>query len=217
MVLVNPDYNRKIHGVLYFSIAIVTISLLALSFSFLNASTLHHHTIAAEVNAMNTSTVVYNSNSSNAPLGSLFLTGEDRLTNFSRINETYTEISYLGNRTMPPEGEMINAIETGNLTIRLHSNGIAFVEGQSILVSKGGFSNNGSSTGQENATAMLVDLNGIRPDDPRSSTGVAFFSTNSTGQLAFLDNLVAIYQVSASPAGTAITYWEWKGADLPFR
>jgi hypothetical protein len=68
-----------------------------------------------------------------------------------------------------------------------------------------------------NATAMLVDLNGIRPDDPRSSTGVAFFSTNSTGQLAFLDKLVAIYQVKASPTGTAIAYWEWKGADLTFR
>ena len=70
---------------------------------------------------------------------------------------------------------------------------------------------------QENATAVLVDLNGVRPDDPRSSTGVAFFSTNSTDQiLAFLDNMIAIYQVEASPAGTAIQMWEWKGADLPF-
>nr|MDQ3852217.1 hypothetical protein [Thermoproteota archaeon] len=51
---------------------------------------------------------------------------------------------------------------------------------------------------------------------PRSSTGVVFFSTNSTGQLAFLDNMIAIYQVKASPAGTAIEMWEWKGADLPF-
>src|SRR5919106_367945 len=69
---------------------------------------------------------------------------------------------------------------------------------------------------QENATALLVDLNGVRPDDPRSSTGVAFFSTNSTGQLAFLDNMIAIYQVKASPIGTAIQMWEWIGAELPF-
>jgi hypothetical protein len=40
-----------------------------------------------------------------------------------------------------------------------------------------------------------IHLNGVRADDPRSSTAVAFFSTNSTGQLAFLDNLIAIYQV----------------------
>ena len=79
-----------------------------------------------------------NNNNSNAVLGSLFLTGEDTLTDFNRINETYTEVTYSGNRTiMPPEGittAMINATETGNLTFKLKSNGITVVEGQSILV-----------------------------------------------------------------------------------
>jgi hypothetical protein len=159
-----------------------------------------------------------NNNNSNAVLGSLFLTGEDKLTSFNPINETYTEVSYVGNRTiMPPDATTatINATETGNLTLNLQPNGITFVEGQSLLVTEGG-NNNGGAEQQENATAVLVDLNGIRPDDPRSSTGVIFFSTNSTGQLAFLDNMIAIYQVKASPAGTAIEMWEWKGADLPF-
>ncbi len=41
----------------------------------------------------------------------------------------------------------------------------------SLLVTKGG----------EKATAMLVGLDGIRSHDPRSSTDVAFYSTNSTG------------------------------------
>jgi hypothetical protein len=140
------------------------------------------------------------------------------LTSFNPINETYTEVSYVGNRTiMPPDTTTatINATETGNLTLKLQPNGITIVEGQSLLVTEGGGSNNGAEQ-QENATAVLVDLNGVRPDDPRSSTGVVFFSTNSTGQLAFLDNMIAIYQVKASPEGTAIRMWEWKGADLPF-
>jgi hypothetical protein len=154
-------------------------------------------------------------NNSNAVLGSLFLTGEDKLTSFNPINETYTEVSYVGNRTIiPPDATTatINATETGNLTLNLQPNGITFVEGQSLLVTEGG--DNGAE--QENATAVLVDLNGVRPDDPRSSTGVIFFSTNSTGQLAFLDNMLAIYQVKASPEGTAIRMWEWKGTELPF-
>jgi hypothetical protein len=144
------------------------------------------------------------------------------LTSFNQINQTYTEVSYVGNRTIiPPDlttnAVTINATETGILTLKLQPNGITFVEGQSLLVAEGGGSNNsGGADQQENATAMLVDLNGVRPDDPRSSTGVAFFSTKPTGQLAFLDNLIAIYQVKASPAGTAIQMWEWKGADLPF-
>jgi hypothetical protein len=158
-------------------------------------------------------------NVSNALLGSLFLIGEDRLTRFNPINETYTEVSYVGNRTIiPPNATTtaatINATERGNLTLNLQPNGITFVKGQSLLVTQG-YNNNGAEQ-QENATALLVDLNGVRPDDPRSSTGVAFFSTNSTGQLAFLDNMIAIYQVKASPEGTAIEMWEWKGAELPF-
>jgi hypothetical protein len=173
-----------------------------------------------EEDALNTpsTSTANNNNNSNAVLGSLFLTGEDKLTSFNPINERFTEVSYVGNRTiMPPDATTtatINATETGNLTLNLQPNGITFVEGQSLLVTEGNSNNNGAE--QENATAVLVDLNGVRPDDPRSSTGVIFFSTNSTGQLAFLDNLIAIYQVKASPAGTAIEMWEWKGADLPF-
>ena len=171
-----------------------------------------------EARTSTTTTATTNNNVSNAVLGSLFLTGEDKLTGFNPINETYTALSYVGNRTiMPPDSNTtatINATETGNLTLNLQPSGITFVEGQSLLVTEGGSNDNGSE--QENATALLVDLNGVIPDDPRSSTGVAFFSTNSTGQLAFLDNMIAIYQVKASPSGTAIEMWEWKGAELPF-
>jgi len=177
---------------------------------------------ASKTTSTNSATTTNNNNNSNAVLGSLFLTGEDKLTSFNRINGTYTKVSYAGNRTIiPPDSTAtatINAIERGNLTFNLQSNGITLVEGQSILVTKEGVGGNNSSGAeqQENATAMLVDLNGVRPHDPRSSTGVAFFRTNSTGQLAFLDKMIAIYQVKASPGGTAIRMWEWKGADLPF-
>ena len=174
----------------------------------------------------NTTSMSSNDNNSDSVLGRVFLTGEDRLTNFNQINQTYTEVSYVGNRTtMPPSDPSnttsavtINATETGNLTLKLQPGGITFVEGRSLLVTEARDSNNqdGSDEEQlENATAFLVDLNGVRPDDPRSSTGVAFFSTNSTGHLGFLDNMIAIYQVKASPAGTAIQMWEWNGADLP--
>lgn len=171
------------------------------------------------LNTLSRSNTTTNNNNSNAVLGNLFLTGDDKLTSFNLINETYTEVSYVGNRTiMPPSANdtTINATETGNLTLKLQPNGITFVEGQSLLVTGGGSNNGGGAEQQENATAVLVDLNGVRPDDPRSSTGVVFFNTNSTGQLAFLDNMIAIYQVKASPVGTTIQMWEWKGADVLF-
>ena len=200
----------------------LTLSLLlviALATTLLAAATAPKMAITLVFAQTTNTTTTTNNNNSNAVLGSLFLTGEDKLTSFNPINETYTVVSYVGNRTiMPPDTTTatINATETGNLTLNLQPNGITFVEGQSLLVTEGGGNNNSGAEQQENATAVLVDLNGVRPDDPRSSTGVIFFSTNSTGQLAFLDNMIAIYQVKASPAGTAIEMWEWKGADLPF-
>jgi hypothetical protein len=211
----------------YFIISIIsTVIILALS------QTLNHQTVGAIIdvmtqimgeqessNATGTNTMFSNNNNSNAVLGNLFLTGEDRLASYNRINETYTEISYVGNRTIiPTQGVTtapINATETGKLKVKSQSNGINLVEGQSILVTNESIGANKSSgtEQQENATATLVDLNGVRPDEPRISTRVAFFNTNSTGKLAFLDKMIAIYQVKASPSGTAITMWEWKGAD----
>jgi hypothetical protein len=214
-------------GILELILAVTIIGLAGIAVAAVAAASLLVQSASATTYVMNetageealntTNTSTNSNNNSNAVLGSLFLTGEDKLTSFNPINETYTEVAYVGNRTiMPPDANgTISATETGNLTLNLQPNGITFVEGKSLLVTEGGDSNNGAGQ-QENATAMLVDLNGIRPDDPRSSTGVAFFSTNSTGHLAFLDNMIAIYQVKASPAGTAIKMWEWKGADLPF-
>jgi hypothetical protein len=94
-----------------------------------------------EEGAATTSSTTTSNNISNAVLGSLFLSGEDKLTSFNPINETYTEVSYVGNRTiMPTEGittATINATETGNLTLKRQPNGITFVEGQSLLVTEG--------------------------------------------------------------------------------
>src|SRR3712207_3281606 len=59
-----------------------------------------------------------NNNVSNAVLGSLFLIGESETTSFNPINETYFEISEVGNVTiMPPNTTTptaINATETLN-------------------------------------------------------------------------------------------------------
>ena len=42
--------------------------------------------------------------------------------------------------------------------------------------------------------------------------GVAYFITNSTGKLAFLNNMVAVIEDEIQPNGdTLITAWEWSG------
>ena len=152
-------------------------------------------------------------NNSNALLGDLFMIVEFETANVNPINETYIETSTVNNVTiMPPNattGTTINATETVNATINVLPNGLALDKGQSLIVTDG-------TAEQENATTIFVDISRVNPDGTGSGTGVVFFNTNSTGQLAFLDNTVGINQGELSPEGGNIRIWEWKGGTLPF-
>src|SRR5215203_5926085 len=155
-----------------------------------------------------------NDNVSNAALGRLFSFGEGTEATVNPINETYIVISYSGNRIIiPPNaaGTTINSTETGNVTINIQPNGLSFDQGQAFIVTEDGAAAEG-----ENATITFVLLSRTNPDGTGNSTSVTFFSTNSTGQLAFLDNMVAIGQTESSPEGARFREWEWKGGTLPF-
>jgi hypothetical protein len=160
------------------------------------------------------STTTSTNNNSNAVLGSLFSFGEGTEANVNPINETYSVISYLGNRIIiPPNttGVVINTTETGNLTVNLHPNGLSIEQGQAFIVTE-----DGAAAEEENATLTFVSLSRTNPDGTGNGTGVAFFSTNSTGQLAFLDNMVGISQSEFSSEGGRFREWEWKGGTVPF-
>jgi hypothetical protein len=164
----------------------------------------------------NTTTTTTN-NVSNAPLGNLFSFGEESTeVNVNPINETYIVVSYSGgNRIiMPPNATgVINSTETGNLTINIQPNGLSINQGQAVIMTE-----EGAAAAEENATITFILLSRTNPDGSGSGTGVTFFSTNSTGQLAFLDNMVAIGQIEYSPEEGINRFreWEWKGGMLPF-
>ena len=154
-------------------------------------------------------------NISNAVLGPLFSFGEGEGTevNVKPINETYSVISYSGNRVIVPPNTTgaINATETGNLTVNLRPNGLSIEQGQAIIVTE-----DDAAPGEETATITFVMLSHRNTDGTGSGTSVTFFSTNSTGKLAFLDNMVAIGQTEFTPEGSSFREWEWKGADFLF-
>jgi hypothetical protein len=170
------------------------------------------------VSSMNTTT----NNASNALLGRLFSydEGEDVESNVNPVNETYIVISYSGNRIiLPPNAAgIINATETGNVTINIQPNGLSINQGQAVIMTEDGAAAAGEEGGGENATITFVLLTRTNPDGSGSGTSVTYFSTNSTGQLAFLDNTVAIGQVEYSPEEgiNRFAEWEWKGGTIPF-
>jgi hypothetical protein len=167
--------------------------------------------------AVSSNTNTTTNNVSNAVLGSLFMIVEFETASVNPINETYIETSTVNNVTiMPPSattGTTINATETVNATVNILPNGLALDKGQSLIVTEG---DDGTAAEPENATTTFVDISRLNPDGSGSGTGVVFFSTNSTGQLAFLDNMVGINQGKLTPEGGNIRVWEWKGETLPF-
>jgi hypothetical protein len=167
--------------------------------------------------AVSSTTTNTNNNVSNAVLGDVFMIVEFETASVNPINETYIEISTVHNITlMPPNattGTTINATETANTTVNILPNGLALDKGQSLIVAEGG---DDGTAEQENATTTFVDISRMNPDGSGSGTGVVFFSTNSTGQLAFLNNMVGINDSEFSQGGGTIRVWEWKGGTLPF-
>lgn len=155
-------------------------------------------------------------NNSDALLGDVFMIVEFETASVNPINETYIESSTVNNVTIiPPNattGTTINATETANVTINILPNGLALDQGQSLIVTEGA----DGAAEQENATTTFVDISRLNPDGSGSGTGVVFFNTNSTGQLAFLDNMVGINQGEFSQVSGTIRVWEWKGGTLPF-
>jgi hypothetical protein len=116
------------------------------------------------------------------------------------INNTHIQISLTGNGTimLPNSTETVKTKDTGNAIARLTPTG-NIAHGQ-IHIS--------TEDGSENGTVFFTEIG-----QNEKGIGVAYFSTNSTGKLAFLNNMVAVIEDEIQPNGdTLITAWEWRGS-----
>jgi hypothetical protein len=130
-----------------------------------------------------------------------FLVEHGRTVAANPINQTHMQISLVGNGTitLPNSTETITTKDTGSAIARLTPTG-NIVNGQILL---------NTEDGSENATVFFTEIG-----QGGKGVGVAYFSTNSTGKLAFLNNLVAVIEDEIQPNGdTLITAWEWRGGE----
>jgi hypothetical protein len=126
-----------------------------------------------------------------------FLIEHGRTVAANPINQTHIQISLAGNGTitLPNSTETVKTKDTGVAIARLTPTG-NIAQGQ-IHIS--------TEDGSENATVFFTEIG-----QNQKGIGVTYFSTNSTGKLAFLDNMVAVIQDEVQPNGdTFITAWEW--------
>jgi hypothetical protein len=128
-----------------------------------------------------------------------FLVEHGRTVSATPINQTHIQISLVGNGTimLPNSTETVKTNDTGNAIARLTPTG-NIVNGQ-IHIS--------TEDGSENATVFFTEIG-----QNQKGVGVAYFTTNSTGKLSFLNNMVAVIQDEIQPNGnTVISVFEWRG------
>jgi hypothetical protein len=128
-----------------------------------------------------------------------FLIEHGRTLAANPINQTHIQISLAGNGTitLPNSTETVMTKDIGSAIARLTPTG-NIAQGQ-IHIS--------TEDGSENATVFFTEIG-----QNEKGIGVAYFTTNSTGRLAFLDSMVGVIQDEVQPNGdTFITAWEWIG------
>jgi hypothetical protein len=128
-----------------------------------------------------------------------FLVEHGKTVAANPINQTHISISLVGNGTimLPNSTETVKTNDTGNAIARLTPTG-NIVNGQ-IHIS--------TEDRSENGTLFFTEIG-----QNQKGVGVAYFTTNSTGKLSFLNNMVALIQDEVQPNGdTFITAWEWRG------
>ena len=101
-----------------------------------------------------------------------------------------TEVVILGNGTI----KGINITSTGKALIMPRSNGVPYIEGAADFKTNSG-----------KATYAFQAI---------GNYGAAFFDSNATGNLSFLNNMVGIYKIDRIEDGDDVfTMWNWSSTD----
>jgi hypothetical protein len=141
-----------------------------------------------------TNTILFNAGSAQtATLGEPFFVEKGKVTVQKEIGPNRTQFTFTGNGTMNGNIEVTN---TGKL-VSVSKGNLSFEQGQGVIATK---------DGSETANYTLIDVfNGT------DLLGAQAYSTNSTGGLSFLNNILGIYKGGQDDSGNyALEHWHWK-------
>lgn len=136
-------------------------------------------------------------------LGRPFLIQNDTETGANVINVNGSRIiegSFVGS------GEVNDIEYTDNGTVKVAVDSLGTVRANGIfdIIAKG------QSEGEEEKATVIFDGIGRRVSEGVVTNGVYFFSTNSTGKLAFLDNKVAVFKNTQEGRESPLISMAWE-------
>ena len=152
-------------------------------------------TTAAIITAATTSLLNIQSVHAQTPtLGEPFFVEKGKVSGQKEIGPNRTEFTFTGNGTMNGNIEVTN---TGEYVKVSKGNNLVFDQGHGVIKTK---------DGSETANYTFIEVgNGT------TYQGASVYSTNSTGELSFLDNIVVIFKGGQDESGNyALEQWPWK-------
>jgi hypothetical protein len=202
MTMENPSIYRSI---LFFAAAVATISSMSIAPVFAQTSESSSSAMSSQNNTSSMSnivTAVTNNTISSSlmmlNLGAPLFIEHDKTTNTTSIDPNTLRILFEGNGTL--------MLPSGNVST--HDSGIARVSSGARLSGAGGQLILMTLDGkEENAT---IDFTEFVPANSTTGIGVAYIQTNSTGQLAPLNNVIGVFTDEMGPQIDTVTFWKWK-------
>ena len=108
------------------------------------------------------------------------------------------EFTFIANATI---NGVLNATNTGTIVNTVDANGVFHTEGQGFIRTQNG----------EVATWENRVVGKLTRDGTVESRGAGFWSTPSTGELSFINNMMSIFKLEVDREGNlSAIEWEWK-------
>jgi hypothetical protein len=142
---------------------------------------------------------ILNTHAQKATLGEPFLVEQGKITSQKEIDANKTQFTISANGTLNGNIEVTN---TGEIVTSSKGN-LAVDQGHGVIATK---DNN------ETATYILIGAENFTQAGKTVFRGSIVYSTNSTGNLSFLNNMVGVFKGEGGIAtGNFVsTEWEWK-------
>jgi hypothetical protein len=139
-------------------------------------------------------TIILNTHAQTAILGEPFFVEKGKVTGQKEIGPNRTQYTFAANGTMNGNIEVTN---TGEFVSVSKGSNLTFEQGQGVITTK---------DGSETANYTFIDVfNGT------DLQGASAYSTNSTGELSFLNNILGIFRGGQGEGGNyALEQWHWK-------
>jgi hypothetical protein len=129
-----------------------------------------------------------------ATLGEPFFVEKGKEISQKEIGPNRTLYTFIANGTMNGN---IEVTDTGEYVSVSKGNNLVYEQGQGVIKTK---------DGSETANYTFIDVG-----NATDFQGAAAYSTNSTGKLSFLNNILGIYKSETEESGNYVgTEWLWK-------